>query len=106
MICSAETFWPASERREPRDQQRAGRGAAASAGVPFWLWLFLLTLRELTIASIVFSPDNVTLPVVIWNLWNSRATAPAAAAAATVIMMGTLLPIVLVYGQLVVSRAF
>src|SRR4051812_288678 len=47
-----------------------------------WLWIALLTYRELTIASLLVTPANVTLPMVIWGLWQSGSFARAAAAAA------------------------
>ena len=34
-----------------------------------WLWIALLTFRELTLAVILTSSTNTTLPVVIWSLW-------------------------------------
>jgi len=47
-----------------------------------WLWIALLTYRELTIASLLVTPANVTLPMVIWGLWQSGSFTRAAAAAA------------------------
>ena len=35
-----------------------------------WIWLALLSLRELTRAIILVTGDNVTLPVITWSLWN------------------------------------
>ena len=46
-----------------------------------WLWIALLTYRELTIASLLVTPANVTLPMVIWGLWQTGSFARAAAAA-------------------------
>jgi len=46
-----------------------------------WLWIALLTYRELTIASLLVTPANVTLPMVIWGLWQTGSFAKAAAAA-------------------------
>lgn len=46
-----------------------------------WLWIALLTYRELTIASLLVTPANVTLPMVIWGLWQAGSFARAAAAA-------------------------
>ena len=48
-----------------------------------WLWIALLTYRELTIASLLVTPANVTLPMVIWGLWQSGSFARAAAAVRT-----------------------
>ncbi len=46
-----------------------------------WLWIALLTYRELTIASLLVTPANVTLPMVIWGLWQTGSFSRAAAAA-------------------------
>jgi iron(III) transport system permease protein len=34
-----------------------------------WLWIALLLFRELTLAVILSSADNITFPVVVWSLW-------------------------------------
>ncbi|HZR98394.1 MAG TPA: iron ABC transporter permease [Chloroflexota bacterium] len=59
------------------------------------LSLGLLTFRELTLATMLFSPDNITLSVVVWSLFHSGNLAQAAAV--TLIMMLLLLPLVLIY---------
>jgi iron(III) transport system permease protein len=46
-----------------------------------WLWVALLTARELTLAVVLTSRDSVTLPVVVWGLWLSGGTGDAAAVA-------------------------
>jgi len=43
----------------------------------------------------LFSPDNITLSVVVWSLFHSGNLAQASAV--TLIMMALLLPIVLIY---------
>jgi iron(III) transport system permease protein len=60
-----------------------------------WLWIALLTFRELTIPMILFSAGNVTYSVAVWGLWYSGAV--DAAAAANLIMLVLLLPLVIVY---------
>jgi iron(III) transport system permease protein len=60
-----------------------------------WLWLALLTYRELTIASLLVTPANVTLPMVIWGLWQAGSFARAAAAAAMGLVF--MLPFVFCY---------
>jgi iron(III) transport system permease protein len=60
-----------------------------------WLWIALLTFRELTIPMILFSAGNITYSVAIWSLWYSGAF--DAAAAANLIMMALLLPLVVLY---------
>jgi iron(III) transport system permease protein len=59
------------------------------------LSLGLLTFRELTLATMLFSPDNITLSVVVWSLFHSGNLAQAAAV--TLIMMLMLLPLVFIY---------
>jgi iron(III) transport system permease protein len=46
-----------------------------------WLWIALLTVRELTLAVILTSRGNITLPVEIWNLWLGGGLGNAAALA-------------------------
>ena len=36
-----------------------------------WIWMALLTFRELTLAVILTTKDNLTLPVVVWSMWSS-----------------------------------
>jgi iron(III) transport system permease protein len=67
-----------------------------------WLWMVLLTYRELTVATVLYSSANITLPVVIWNLWTAGGMAPAAAM--TIIMIGILGPLVLGYWLLTGRR--
>ncbi len=63
-----------------------------------WLWMALLTLRELTLATILFTPNNVTLPVVVWNFWNSGNF--GIASAITLLLMSCLAPLVMIYWAL------
>ena len=60
-----------------------------------WLWLALITFRELTVAALLAGPKNITLPVVIWNLLQGGNMQQAAAV--TIVMMAILMPIVLLY---------
>lgn len=60
-----------------------------------WLWIALLTYRELTIASLLVTPANVTLPMVIWGLWQTGSFARAAAAAAMGLVF--MLPVIFLY---------
>lgn len=60
-----------------------------------WLWIALLTFRELTIPMILFSASNVTYSVAIWGLWYSGSF--DAAAAANLVMLALLLPLVILY---------
>lgn len=60
-----------------------------------WLWMMLLTLRELTLATILFSPSNITMPVVVWNIWISGNFGMASAI--TLLLLASLAPLVMVY---------
>ena len=60
-----------------------------------FFWIALLTLRELTLATILFSPNNITLSVVVWSLWSSGQQGPSAAM--SLIMILLMLPVMLLY---------
>ena len=54
-----------------------------------------MTLRELTLATILFSPNNITLSVVIWSLWSSGQHGPSAAM--SLIMILLMAPVMMLY---------
>jgi iron(III) transport system permease protein len=60
-----------------------------------FFWIALLTLRELTLATILFSPSNITLSVVIWSMWNSGQHGPSAAMSLVMILL--MLPVMIGY---------
>ena len=60
-----------------------------------WLWMALLSFRELTIPTVLFSADNITFSVVAWSLWNGGSL--PAAAAVNLIMICLIAPLVIVY---------
>jgi iron(III) transport system permease protein len=60
-----------------------------------WLWIALLTLRELTMAVILSSADNVTVAVVIWSLWLGGGLGQASALA--VVMLLVMAPMIAIY---------
>ena len=60
-----------------------------------WLWIALLTFREFTLAVILTSTHNLTLPVVVWSLWQSGKTGDAAAVAFMMLLL--MLPVVVLY---------
>jgi iron(III) transport system permease protein len=60
-----------------------------------WLWIALLTARELTLAVILTSRDSVTLPVVVWGLWLGGGTGDAAAVA--LLMLILMAPFIALY---------
>jgi len=60
-----------------------------------WLWIALLTYRELTLAVLLSRAENMTLPVVVWSIWLSGGFGQAAAL--TTIMLCILVPIIALY---------
>ena len=60
-----------------------------------WLWIALLTYRELTLAVLLSRAENMTLPVVIWSIWLSGGFGQAAAL--TTVMLCILVPIIALY---------
>jgi iron(III) transport system permease protein len=61
-----------------------------------WIWMALLCYRELTMASVlVTSQANVTLPMIVWGLWLGGSLNQAAAA--NLVVLICMLPIVLLY---------
>lgn len=60
-----------------------------------WLWLALSTFRELTMAAILVTRDNLTLPVAVWGLWESGSLGDAAAA--SLIFVFLMAPLVVLY---------
>lgn len=60
-----------------------------------WLWMALLSFRELTIPTVLFSADNITFSVVAWSLWNGGSL--PAAAAVNLIMICLIAPLVILY---------
>ncbi len=63
-----------------------------------WVWLALLAMRELTRAVILVTGDNITLPVVTWNLWNGNQLSEACAVILTMICLFA--PFLLLYFSL------
>jgi len=63
-----------------------------------WLFLALISFRELTVATMLFSPKNITLPVVVWSLFSAGNISQASAV--SLVMMAILLPLVLIYMRL------
>lgn len=66
-----------------------------------WLWMALLCYRELTMASVlVTNQNNVTLPMIVWGLWLGGSLNQAAAA--NLVILGFMMPLVLLY--LIIGR--
>jgi iron(III) transport system permease protein len=60
-----------------------------------WLWIALLTYRELTLAVVLTARDNITAPVLIWNLWTGGGLGPSAALA--IVLMILVVPFIVLY---------
>lgn len=60
-----------------------------------WLWLAMLTFRELTIPTFLAAPGNAPLPVLIWYMWTGGRT--AGAAALTAVMFLAMVPLAMLY---------
>jgi iron(III) transport system permease protein len=60
-----------------------------------WLWIALLVFRELTLAVILSTADNITFPVVVWSLWLGGGLGQASALAIVMLMMMT--PLIALY---------
>jgi iron(III) transport system permease protein len=67
-----------------------------------WLWIALLVYRELTLAVLLTTRENLTLPVLVWNLWANGGLGPAAAL--TLVLMALMIPIVALYWYLMRRR--
>lgn len=60
-----------------------------------WLWIALISFRELTLAVVLTTRDNLTLPVVVWSMWQAGGFGQAAAI--TLLLMAMMLPLVALY---------
>lgn len=60
-----------------------------------WLWIALLTFRELTLAVILTTRGNITLPVVVWSMWANGGGGKAAAL--TLLLLAMMVPFIALY---------
>jgi iron(III) transport system permease protein len=60
-----------------------------------WLWTALLTFRELTLAILLTTRDNLTLPVVVWSIWQDGGFGKSAAI--TLLLMAMMVPLIALY---------
>ncbi len=67
----------------------------ASAALNAWVWIALLVFRELTMAVVLATPANLTLPTVIWSTWYTGQIGEATAM--SLVFMLLFLPLALVY---------
>jgi iron(III) transport system permease protein len=57
-----------------------------------WIWIALITYRELTLPVLLSSNDNLPLAVVVWNMWLSGQFGEASAV--VVLMLAVMMPLV------------
>jgi iron(III) transport system permease protein len=69
-----------------------------------WLWVALLTYRELTLAVLLSTRGNITLPVVVWSVWQGGAFGKGAAI--TLVTLLFLLPFIALYWIVARRRMF
>jgi iron(III) transport system permease protein len=67
-----------------------------------WLWIALLVFRELTLAVILSTSDNITLPVVVWSLWLGGGLGQSSALATVMLLLMT--PVIALYWLLARRR--
>jgi iron(III) transport system permease protein len=60
-----------------------------------WLWIALLVFRELTLAVILTTSSNMTLPIVVWSLWLGGGLGQSSALATVTLILMT--PLVALY---------
>jgi iron(III) transport system permease protein len=60
-----------------------------------WLWIALLVFRELTLAVILSTSENLTFPVVVWSLWLGGGLGQASALA--MVMLAMMTPLIALY---------
>jgi iron(III) transport system permease protein len=67
-----------------------------------WLWIALLVFRELTLAVILTTPSNITLPMVVWTLWLGGGLGQSSALATVTLVLMT--PVIALYWALARRR--
>jgi iron(III) transport system permease protein len=60
-----------------------------------WLWIALLVFRELTLAVVLSTSSNITLPVVVWSLWLGGGLGQSSAL--TTVMLLLMTPVIALY---------
>jgi len=67
-----------------------------------WLWIALLVFRELTLAVILTTSSNITLPMVVWTLWLGGGLGQSSALAT--VMLALMTPVIALYWMLARRR--
>ena len=52
-----------------------------------FILLFVISMREFTIPLVLYSQDNVVLPVLLWQLYQGGLPAPSAALATLIVVL-------------------
>lgn len=60
-----------------------------------WLCIAIMSFRELTLAVVLTTRDNLTLPVMVWSVWQSGGL--GSAAAMTVFLLTLMIPMIALY---------
>jgi iron(III) transport system permease protein len=60
-----------------------------------WLWMGLLAYRELTVAMMLVTDKNITLPVFIWGVYSEGQIGEAAAL--TILLGCAIVPLIVAY---------
>ncbi len=60
-----------------------------------WLWMALMTFRELTLAVVLTTRENLTMPVMVWSVMASNGL--GGAAAISLLLLIAMTPIVAIY---------
>jgi len=70
-----------------------------------WIWLFLLSFREVTMAATLYISDNAVLSTVVWVLWsNGQFDGAAAMSVVLGLIMGLLTAAVRIIGTRVGTK--
>ncbi len=67
-----------------------------------FILIFIIGMREFTIPLILFSPENVVLPVLLWQLFQNGQPAPSAALATFIMLM--VLPMIFLARRFLIPR--
>jgi iron(III) transport system permease protein len=67
-----------------------------------WVLLFVVGVREFTLAMVLGSPDNVVLSVIMWRLFSTGETAQAAALAVLVLVL--VIPVIFLVRRTLLPR--
>ena len=68
------------------------------------LWVALLVSRDITLSNILFSGENVTVPMVVWTVWNEGQMGQASAL--SLLLIATFVPFIYLYLRRAGGQAF